>query len=480
MAGTTGRHDVGGIADDAPIDVGSGTKKYKLWEVQTHSLVSLLSKQGLLTVDELRRGIEGLPDPASEKMSYYERWAASVAISMERGTIQQRELDTHLGVSTAEPAVKFHQGDFVQVQLENAAIRTRKPHLRTPGYIFGLVGTVERKCVGMADNPEGLAFRQDLPRQPLYRVTFHQQHVWEGYTGSPADTVDVEIYQAWLKPATKAQLEQQQHGAHHAHQHKHEEGHHGIGHQHGDPQAINHGDHVHEGRTLVEQTAIDLEGQDDAERRQLSEALIQIFQEKNIISAEELRQVVEDLDGRGEKRLGPMIVAKAWMDPTFKAELLRDAADAVQKLGIQPSNFAPKPKPSDAEDDQQKPVPNLSGTIFTAVENTDSIHNLIVCTLCSCYPLAILGMSPAWYKSRSYRARAVRDPRGVLKEFGTELRPNVAVRVHDSTADMRYMVLPQRPSGTDGWTEEQLQQLVTRDSMIGVTVVKPPSSMCKG
>lgn len=97
------------------------------------------------------------------------------------------------------------------------------------------------------------------------------------------------------------------------------------------------------------------------------------------------------------------------------------------------------PLPADAQADaQDKPVPNLSGTIFTAVENTDRVHNLIVCTLCSCYPLAVLGMSPAWYKSRSYRARAVRDPRGVLKEFGTQLGPQVAVRVHDSTADMRW------------------------------------------
>ena len=93
--------------------------------------------------------------------------------------------------------------------------------------------------------------------------------------------------------------------------------------------------------------------------------------------------------------------------------------------------------PADEKADQEKPVPNLSGTIFTAVENTDKVHNLIVCTLCSCYPLAVLGMSPPWYKSRSYRARAVRDPRGVLKEFGTELGPDVTVRVHDSTADMR-------------------------------------------
>ena len=155
---------------------------------------------------------------------------------------------------------------------------------------------------------------QDLPRQPLYRVTFHQQHVWEGYTGKPEDTVDVEVYQAWLKPASKAQFEQQQRNDHHIHEHRHEqdhhhaveeqhggsqaihheaggqhgheghhgdegqhgdEGHHAIGEQHGDPQAIDHGDHVHEGRVTVEQNAIDLEGQDDAERRRLPEALIQ-------------------------------------------------------------------------------------------------------------------------------------------------------------------------------------------------------------
>lgn len=116
---------------------------------------------------------------------------------------------------------------------------------------------------------------QDLPRQPLYRVTFHQQHLWQGYTGSPEDTVDVEVYQAWLKPATKAQLEQQQHDDHHTHPHRHEQGHHGLGDQHGDPQAVDHGDHEHEGRVVVEQNAIDLEGQDDAERRRLSEALIQ-------------------------------------------------------------------------------------------------------------------------------------------------------------------------------------------------------------
>ena len=119
---------------------------------------------------------------------------------------------------------------------------------------------------------------QELPRQPLYRVTFHQQHVWEGYTGSPQDTVDVEVYQAWLTPASKDQFDQQQHHVHHQrHSHEHEHNHHGHGHghQHGDPQAVDHGDHVHEGRTVVEQPAIDLEGEDDEERSRLSRALVQ-------------------------------------------------------------------------------------------------------------------------------------------------------------------------------------------------------------
>lgn len=472
MAGTTGTHDVGGILDGGAIDIDSGSKKYKLWEMQTHCMLTLLAKQGLLSVDEVRRGIEGLPAAAVSTMSYYERWAASIAVtSMERGTIQQKDLDRHLGVSTQEPAVQFGKGDYVKVRPENAAVRPRKPHLRTPGYLFGLVGVVERQCVGMAANPEGLAFRQELPRQPLYRVTFHQQDTWEGYTGSAADTLDVEVYQAWLEPATKQQLQSQQQSRQqtqpHTHQHSHSK-------EHGDPQVIDHGDHVHEGRSAVEQNANDLEGVDDAERRRLSEALVKVFEEKQIITAEQLRKTVEDLDSRGEKKLGPLLIAKAWTDPAFKAKLLYNAGDAAEELGIQSSNFAPKPKAADPKADQEKKVPNLTGTIFTAVENMDKVHNLVVCTLCSCYPLAVLGMSPAWYKSRSYRSRAVRDPRGVLKEFGTELPPDVAVRVHDSTADMRYMVLPQKPDGTDGWTEAQLQELVTRDSMIGVTFAKKP------
>jgi nitrile hydratase len=140
------------------------------------------------------------------------------------------------------------------------------------------------------------------------------------------------------------------------------------------------------------------------------------------------------------------MVARAWSDPAYKTSLLSDGSAAAEQLKI--------------------PV---DGTRLIVVENTKEVHNLIVCTLCSCYPRNILGLPPRWYKSTPYRARAVKEPRNVLKEFGTIIPDTIAIRVHDSTADMRYMVLPARPLNTKSWDEEMLAKLVTRDSMIGVT-----------
>ena len=137
-------------------------------------------------------------------------------------------------------------------------------------------------------------------------------------------------------------------------------------------------------------------------------------------------------------------MARAWMDADYKARLLENGAAGIRELGYE-----------------------LEPYEFTVMENTGNTHNVIVCTLCSCYPRALLGMSPAWYKSSSYRARVVREPRRVLAEFGVHLADDVDVRVHDSTAELRYMVLPQRPPGTEDWTEQQLAELVTRDSLIG-------------
>jgi len=146
------------------------------------------------------------------------------------------------------------------------------------------------------------------------------------------------------------------------------------------------------------------------------------------------------------------VVARAWSDPAFREWLLRDASAAIASLGYT----------------------GRQGEHMVAVENTDDVHNMVVCTLCSCYPWPVLGLPPVWYKSAPYRSRAVRDPRGVLAEFGVTLPPHQQIRVWDSTAEVRYLVLPQRPAGSDGLDEEQLAQLVTRDSMIGTGLARNP------
>ncbi|HKB84370.1 MAG TPA: nitrile hydratase subunit alpha [Burkholderiales bacterium] len=172
--------------------------------------------------------------------------------------------------------------------------------------------------------------------------------------------------------------------------------------------------------------------------------------EKGVVSADEVRRAVEDMDNRTALQ-GARIVAKAWTDPEYRKLLLSDGNAACEALGIDGGTYK-----------------------LVVVENTDAVHNVIVCTLCSCYPRWLLGLPPDWYKSRNYRSRVINEPRDVLREFGTEIPGAAVVRVHDSTADMRYLVLPKRPAGTDGWPEDKLAALVTRDSMIGVAFAAPP------
>jgi len=179
-------------------------------------------------------------------------------------------------------------------------------------------------------------------------------------------------------------------------------------------------------------------------------SLRELLVEKGIVTEDEVRAALEDMRSRGPER-GAKVVARAWVDPQFKARLLANGTAACEELGLD--------------------VPALR---LVVVENTPAVHNMIVCTLCSCYPRMLLGIPPDWYKSRPYRSRAVREPRAVLAEFGLTLADEVQVRVHDSTADMRYLVLPMRPGGTEGWSEERLASIVTRDCMIGVAVPRFP------
>lgn len=181
-------------------------------------------------------------------------------------------------------------------------------------------------------------------------------------------------------------------------------------------------------------------------------ALESLLVEKGLVDPAALDAIIETYERKVGPRNGARVVAKAWSDPAYKARLLRDATAAIAELGFS----------------------GQQGEHMMVVENTPAVHNLVVCTLCSCYPWPVLGLPPVWYKSSPYRSRAVIDPRGVLKEFGLDLPAQAEVRVWDSTAEIRYLVLPERPPGTDGMSEENLAELVTRDAMIGVAKVAPP------
>ncbi len=190
-----------------------------------------------------------------------------------------------------------------------------------------------------------------------------------------------------------------------------------------------------------------------SERAKRILAIQELLIEKGVIEKEDVRRRANELNRRSPAD-GAKVVARAWVDPEFKARLLADAKAAVNELGYTLAH--------DAE--------------LAVVENTENLHNIVVCTLCSCYPTSLLGPPPDWYKSSAYRSRAVREPRAVMSEFGLTPGDDVEVRVLDSTADLRYLVLPTRPAGTEGMSEQELAQLVTRDSMIGVTNAIAPET----
>jgi len=181
-------------------------------------------------------------------------------------------------------------------------------------------------------------------------------------------------------------------------------------------------------------------------------ALETVLTEKGYIDPAALDAIIEAYESKVGPHNGARVVAKAWNDPAFKRDLLADASKAVSALGHE----------------------SRVGDHLVAVENTPTLHNMIVCTLCSCYPWEVLGLPPVWYKSAPYRSRAVKDPRGVLADFGVSLPKDTEIRVWDSTAETRFLVLPMRPPGTEGWSEERLAGLVTRDSMIGTGIAKHP------
>jgi len=182
-------------------------------------------------------------------------------------------------------------------------------------------------------------------------------------------------------------------------------------------------------------------------------ALESVLTEKGLVDPRALDGLIETYETKVGPRNGARVVARAWVDPAYKQRLLADGTAAIAELGFT----------------------GLQGENMVVLENTPTVHNMVVCTLCSCYPWPVLGLPPVWYKSAPYRSRAVLDPRGVLRELGVEVSADVEVRVWDSTAELRYLVLPERPASTESWTESELATIVTRDSMIGVARVVAPT-----
>jgi nitrile hydratase subunit alpha len=474
-------HDIGGSLiskNDIQKDLKFEDQPLLAWEQQCHALFVVLASRGILGTDELRRAIEALAPDQYALWGYYEKWsAAMVSLLMEKNVISEAELRLALfgpallssqvnDAMMAEPSPLFRVGDCVRVKPYASsttydgrspyhAVEWRRPHIRTPGYIYGAVGVIERVC-GRHGDPSFLAFgTRPAPDVQLYRVRFRQADLWpEQHHASSGggDVVEVEIYEHWLESGSSSSLldiELLEPIALFDHSEKGGDdcvgNHHHHHHDHGTTDA------AHETRPAIEERSIRNEGP-PRPGQELFQALSNLLIQKGIVLATDIRVMCEKLDTAGKRLDGATLVVAAWMDDTFRKRLLDNPAAAAAELGIATSNAnAP--------------------TVLTVVPNrTNVVHNLIVCTLCSCYPSGLLGIAPSWYKSRLYRARAVRFPRDVLASFGTLLAASTTIRVHDSTADHRYLVLPDRPSETDDWTADELRALVTRDSMIGVTV----------
>ena len=439
--GILGAHDLGGAMEllDRPLDLEEVPLSH--WEIRTHALLVQMVANKLISVDELRRHIEGLPD--YDSLSYYEKWTLAICAScIERGIFSADDVSCH-----ETPSEKFSIGDFVRVK-EIDSTPFRRPHLRSPGYIHGSVGIVERHA-GTFKNPEQLAFREDDTRsEDLYRVRFNLRALWNAsvpdQTSAPShdDTVDVDIFATWLTRATESD---------HTRFLNHTP----------TTTAASSSNHHHETRHDVESNALSVEGV-PSHLEPLSDLIFSLLTKNGHVSASAVHRGISELEDAESNNVGADIVVRAWQDDSFKQDLLADTAATLSEIGVSASNY---------DSDVGHHEHQSGSTVLTAVENTPSVHNLVCCTLCSCYPTAILGLSPAWYKSSVYRARAVRDPRSLLSEFGTTISNDKRIAVHDSTADLRYIVIPERPVGTESLSSDELRKLVTRDSMIGVSVL---------
>ena len=386
---TLGHHDLGGLPSllDEPVPA---DEPLHAWEVEVHAMYACLAKNGLFSTDETRRTIENFSAADYNRWSYYEKFsAASASLLREGGYIKPGELESELyGEMFGAQWPSFDVGAAVVVRKEDA-YRTswRRPHLRTPGYLFGARGVVERFMGEFAD-PTLLAYGvKEAPTLPLYRVRFRMGELWSEVEPAEADsTVTVDLYASWLHGGgatldetaaagggeSEAGVVVNAPGYHHRREASHEHAHHHDGHA-----------HDHGTRQQVERAACEAEGP-PRPGSAVHAALKRLVLEKGLVSAEQLRKAVEGLESARHTLHGATLVATAWSDPAFKRRLLADANAAAAELGIVAAN------------------PNAP-TQVVVVENDAKTHNLVVCTLCSCYPASLLGPAPLWYKSSAYR-----------------------------------------------------------------------------
>ncbi|CAK9039784.1 unnamed protein product [Durusdinium trenchii] len=457
----------------------------KHWELQIHALVVVMISMEHVTSADLRGETCRLARYAD--WGYYGQWAVALAkVLLRNGLLSVSMLLPALGVSRTVSckAQEFQVGQRVRVKRSlrgKPPSSWRRPHLPVPGTLDGACGEVAEILQPRSD-PVFFIFCSELgvqvPAEICYTVKFALADISPGHLESPnppKGSIRVEVFESWLQQDDQGEKElqtleaksskssskgpkrrslkqslktltQEMHDLHSE-----------LVSQRRQNKSLPAAKHSHLQRSEVEQAAIDKEGAETPGQR-LTEALIEVLTSSGIMGKAALSKAMEVIDSLGMQPLGPRIVARAWSDEEFKRQLLDNANEAIQSL-----------------DSLNLEKDRFSHVKVKVVESTDAVHNLVVCTLCSCYPVSLLGLSPSWYKSQEYRLHAVERPRELLKEsFGLEIPPKVEIRVFDSNSDLRFFVLPRRPSNTEGWSEEELMNLVTRDSMIGVAMPTVP------
>ena len=482
-AGQEPLHSNDSTDSDCSGSISMRTEQLQLWEQQIHALVVVLISAEHVEAGALKQEVSRLQ--GYDDWGYYGKWAAALAqVLVKQCLIDADALDKALGSRSPHENPTFEVGDPVWIKESpgRPASQWRRPFLPVPGSASGLCGTVARR-LGLRADGSFFALQRALglevpTEQCMYLVHFDSEALSKQGLSFSGQVVAVEVFQSWLeaeKPDFTSKLQpgaatvkapkgpkrrhmrqslktlsQEMHDAglgpckarppeakHEPHDERHEE------------------PHEHLPRSAVEQAAVEKEGRETPGQR-VTEALLKVLTARGIIALSAISRAMEVIDSLGVHPVGPRIVARAWYDANFKSLLLKDANAAIKSmLGHEAAS-------------------STSTVKIKVVESTPAVHNLVVCTLCSCYPVTLLGLSPAWYKSREYREQAVDKPRELLKSFGIEVPQDVELRVHDSNSELRYLVLPQRPTGTEGWSEEQLAALVTRDSMIGVALPQGP------